>query len=159
MAPRTKVPDKNTLERWRDAGYTQAQMVELTRSEFGEVVSRSAIANAMARYGLAASGARYDDEVPWQINPMHATAHPLRMLRLLGRRNATNDLGDEETRQLDAWLEQLDDRHLIIGYDPDDVMGFHHINADYKDHDLDIPNRRRLLYMAAPKTRRIKARH
>jgi hypothetical protein len=154
MAPRTKVPDKNTLERWRDEGYTQAQMVELTLSEFGEVVSRSAIANAMARYGLSAVGPRYDEEVPWQINATHATAHPLRMLRLLGRRNATDDLGEEESRQLDSWLQQLDERQLIVGYDPDDTMGFRYINISYKDHELDIPIRRRLLYMAAPKARR-----
>ena len=86
MAPRQKVPSKDVLRRWRDEGLTQQEMVHRVLAESGEEVSRSAIANAMTRYGLAEDGARYPQEVPWSVNAMHATANPLRMLRLLGRR-------------------------------------------------------------------------
>lgn len=150
MAPRTKVPDRRTLERWRDEGYTQAEMVDLIQEEFGETVSRSAVANAMARYGLAEEKPRYEDEVPWRINPVHATMHALRMLRLLGRRNQFDDLSDYDTRSLDRWLTELKELKLIVGYDPDDIQGFRYISSKFKDHRKAVPNRRQLLWMDAP---------
>lgn len=148
MAPRTKVPDKATLRRWRDEGLTQQEMVERLYQETGEVVSRSGIANAMARLGLAGEGQRYEDEVPWAINPTHATSTPLRMLRLLGRRRSGKTLNSREHETLDQWLYQLRTRDWIVGYDPDDLTGFHYINRKYKDHDDDVPIRRRRLYLA-----------
>lgn len=149
MAPRTKVPDKTTLRRWRDEGLTQQEMVERTLQETGEIVSRSGIANAMAKAGLSADGPRYEDEVPWQINPIHATSTPLRMLRLLGRRNSGKELNSREREALDTWLHQLNTKGWIVGYDKNDMRGFHYISAEYKDHDADIPVRRRMLRMAA----------
>ena len=117
MAPPTRTPDATTLRRWRDKGYTQEQMVELTLQEFGAVVSRSGIAAAMARNGLSETGARYPDEVPWRINPIHATSNPLRMLRLLGRRREGKRLNRRETEQLDSWLDTLEEKNLIVAYE------------------------------------------
>lgn len=149
MAPPTRTPDCTTLRRWRDAGYTQKQMVELTWTEFGERVSRSAIANAMVRCDLADERPRYVEEVPWRINATHATAHPLKMLRLLGRRNAGNDMSSQEEAMLDSWLAKLKDEKLIVGYDPDDIQGFHYIASRYKDHKRPIPIRVKPLNMSA----------
>lgn len=149
MAPRVKVPPKNVLERWLKQGYTQQDMADMTLAEFGDRVSRSAIGNALVRYGLAGEGRRFEKEVPWPINASHATAYPLRMLRLLGRRNAGIDLSDHEERTLDAWLENLRTDRLIVAYDPDDLQGFFYIDAEHKDHRDRIPNRRKPLHMAA----------
>ena len=149
MPPRTRVPDKVTLTRWLDEGLTQQQMVDRTFQETGEVVTRSAIANAMVRYGMSADGARYEEEVPWQINPIHATATPLRNLRLLGRRRAGKTLNDRERVILDTWLHELTLKQWIVGYDYDDMGGFHYISEAYKDHDTDVPVRRKMLRMAA----------
>lgn len=149
MPPRTRVPDKSTLQRWLEEGLTQQQMVDRTYEETGEVVTRSAIANAIVRYGMATDGARYDKEVPWNINPIHATATPLRNLRLLGRRNAGRAMNDRERVILDTWLEELAENEWIVGYDPDDMTGFHYISARYKDHRGSAPVRRRPLRMSA----------
>lgn len=149
MPPRTRVPDKVTLTRWRDEGLSQQDMVERTLQETGEQVTRSAIANAMVRYGLSANGNRYEDEVPWDINPVHATSTPLRNLRLLGRRNNGKNLNERERVLLDSWLHELRVKQWIVGYDYDDINGFHYISEAYKDHDLDIPVRRKMLRMAA----------
>ena len=149
MPPRTRVPDKVTLTRWLDEGLTQQQMVDRTFEETGETVTRSAIANAMVRYGIAADGARYEEEVPWQINPIHATATPLRNLRLLGRRRAGKTLNDRERIALDTWLHELTVKQWIVGYDYDDLVGFFYISEAYKDHDTDVPVRRKMLRMAA----------
>ncbi len=143
MAPPTRTPSKDVLRRWRDAGYTQAEMVELTEKEFGQRVTRSAIANAMVRYGLADEAPRYED----------VTAQPVRMLRLLGKRNQGRDLTARETEELTSWLRQLDEKKLIVGYDYDDNRGFHYISKRYKDHRGKIPIRKKSLKMAAGKAR------
>lgn len=149
MAPRVKVPDKNTLSRWLEQGLTQQQMADRTLEETGEVVTRAAIANAMVRYGLSADGSRYEEEVPWQINPIHATATPLRNLRLLGRRRAGKSMNERERVLLDTWMHELTVKQWIVGYDYDDMIGFHYISEAYKDHDGDVPVRRKMLRMAA----------
>jgi hypothetical protein len=149
MAPRQKVPSKDVLRRWRDEGLTQQEMVHRVLAESGEEVSRSAIANAMTRYGLAEDGARYPQEVPWSVNAMHATANPLRMLRLLGRRQSGIELNNREGDMLDRWLSQLDEKDLIVAYDHNDIRGFHYISAIYKDHTGDSPVRIKQLRMSA----------
>lgn len=152
VAPPTLVPSKDVLQRWRDEGLTQKQMVERTLTEYGNVVTRSAIAAAMSRYGLSGDSHRYADTVPWRINADHATAHPLRMLRLLGRRREGGSLSEKETAMLDSWLGTLAEREWIVGYDADDHRGFHYIDAAYRDHDDDeLPIRVKRLRMANPR--------
>lgn len=141
MAPPTRTPDCTTLRRWRDEGLTQKQMVERTWDEFGERVTRSAIANAMVRCNLAGDRPRYEEEVPWGINAVHATAHPLKMLRLLGRRRAGNAMSAREEEQLDSWLATLKKNKWIVAYDPEDIQGFHYISSEYKDHKRPTPVR------------------
>lgn len=152
MAPPSLVPPKNVLEKWRQAGYTQKQMVDLTFHEYGNIVTRSAIAAAMARYGLSDNGKRYDDYIPWRISAEHATAHPLRALRLLARSRHGDKLNAKEQSMLDSWWKAMQDNEWIVGYDPDDVRGFHYIDDQYRDHDNpDIPIRIKRLRIANPR--------
>lgn len=102
---------------------------------------------ALVRFGLAGSTPRYHDYIPWRINPVHATAHPLRMLRLLGRRGENNFLNQREMDMLDSWLKQMKDKGFIVGYDPNDSRGFHYINKKYKDHKDTIQIRRAVLHI------------
>lgn len=157
MAPPTRTPDKNTLQRWRDAGYTQQQMVELTEQEFGARVTRSAIANAMVRYGLAETGVRYDDYLPWRVSSLHAIANPARMLRLLARRNRGGQLNAKETDMLDGWLSNIAREKVIVAYDPADTgMGFYYVDQRWKDHKGPAPIRKQTINVDAvkPATRR-----
>lgn len=159
MAPPSLVPPKNVLEKWKKAGYTQKQMVDLTFEQYGNVVTRSAIAAAMSRYGLAGDANRYEDYTPWRVSALHATAHPLRMLRLLARWRQKNDLNDKELKMVKSWYKSMQDNEWIVGYDPDDaVKGFHYIDAQYRDHDdPTIPIRRQRLRIANP--RRVGSKH
>lgn len=160
MAPPTLVPDRTTLRRWRDAGYTQKQMAEMTLEVFGNKVSRAAIAAAMRRYGLSDEGYRYEEYIPWQVAAVHATAHPLRMLRLLGRRSQGGKLNSKEDAELESWLEWIADEKCIVAYDPDDLEGpgFYYIDAKYRDHrKRTIPVRWARVHMASP--RRVVARN
>ena len=141
MAPPQIVPDKNTLARWIKEGLTHQQMADRIFEQSGHRVSRNAVSAAMIRYGLSKDGARYKDEIPWRTTMVHAKAYQLRMLRLLGRRRAGRKLNKQEAASLDQWLAQLDKEHAIVAYDPASDLGFYYIDAQYKDHDSDIPIR------------------
>lgn len=145
MARPAKVPGKDVLRRWKDAGLTQVEMVDRIEQEFGQQVTRSAVANAMARYGLAEEAPRYNDHVPWRVGALHVTAHPIRMLRLLGRRDTGGELNPREQKMLDSWLSELAERKLIVAYCPDDVRGLYYISSKHKDHKKPIPVRRKAL--------------
>lgn len=159
MPPEQRVPSKDVLRRWKEEGLTQAQMAERTLAEYGHRVTRSAIAQALSRYGLSKTYHRYEDTCPWQVNPLHISAAPLRNLRLLGKRLAGHDMTEAEERRLDWFLGNLTEKNLIVGYDPaDDGPGFVYINAEYRDHDdQDIPIRRKPLRNMAKTVRRAAA--
>lgn len=154
MAPPTLVPDSATLRRWRDAGYTQQQMADMTFEQFGNRVSRAAIAAAMRRYGLSDDGYRYEEYIPWQVSAVHATAHPLRMLRLLGRKREGLALNGKEEAMLESWMEWLHEEKCIVAYDPDDLdgPGFYYVDVKYRDHRrASVPVRLQRIHMARPR--------
>lgn len=65
------------------------------------------------------------------------------MLRLLGRRRAGVELADEEDARLDAWLDALEEKEIVVAYAPEDG-GFIYVEADeVGDGDNGIPIRRR----------------
>ena len=147
MAPPQIVPDKNTLQRWIDEGLTHQQMADRVFEMKGQRVSRNAISAAMKRYGLSKEGARYAEEIPWRVNNLHAKAFQLRMLRLLGRRRTGRELTSAESKQLREWLKRLSDESAIVAYDPDSDRGLVYIDAKWKDHDRDIPIRRKEIHL------------
>jgi hypothetical protein len=63
-------------------------------------------------------------------------------------------MSNRESDMLDNWLRSLNGQKLIVGYDPDDALGFYYINAKHKDHDEDIPMRIKMLRMNGDETRR-----
>ena len=146
MAPPTMVPDKTTLTRWKAEGLTQAQMVTRHELETGIKVSRSAMANAMIRYGLSGSHPRYHNTLPWKVSEIHLSHYAARMLRLLGRRQAGGELNPLEASRLTSWLEGLERESIIVGYDPDSVDGFLYIEKTLKDNGGFAPIRRRRVY-------------
>jgi hypothetical protein len=76
------------------------------------------------------------------------------MLRLVGRQRAGNSMSAREAEQLESWLRSVKGQNLIVGYDPDDALGFYYIDAKHKDHDEDIPMRIKMLRMNGDETRR-----
>ena len=127
MPARKQVPDKNTFERWIAAGLTQAEMRERIETEFGERVTRSAVAQAIVRYGLSTEKERYDREIPWRVRDIHLAAYPARMLRLLGRRRAGKPMTDREEQRLDSWLARLKADRAVVAYDPTHPDGFGYV--------------------------------
>jgi hypothetical protein len=86
------------------------------------------------------------------VSSEHATANPLRMLRLLARDHAGEELNAKERGMLDSWWKAMRQNEWIVGYDPDDIKGFHYIDDMHRDHDdPDIPIRRKRLRVANPR--------
>lgn len=143
-APRL-LPPTSDLARWVDAGMTHAQIAEHIERTLNQKVSRSTVSAALSRAGLTRDGMRYREELPWRVKGEHLTQYPARMLRLLGRRRSEVELTDEEDSRLDAWLDALDDKDIVVAYAPDDG-GFIYVEADeHGDGDNGIPIRKRTI--------------
>lgn len=142
------IPDKTTLERWRNEGLTHQQIAERIFEETGHRVTRAGVSAAFNKYGLSPEGKRYERTVPWRVSPKHATANPLKMLRYLGRQLETGDLDDYSTKLLDSWLEKVNANGWIVAYDPDDELGFHYVDKKWKDNrDKLVPIRRKPIHL------------
>lgn len=146
-APRI-LPSTAELKKLVDAGLTHAQIAEHVSEQTGERISRSAISSALSRAGLTRETHRYREEVPWRVSTEHLTQYPARMLRLLGRSRAGQELAADERARLDAWLAGLEDRGAVVAYCPDGP-GFIYVEADeVGDGAGGVPIRRRLIDVA-----------
>ena len=89
MPAKRLLPDNRTLKRWVDSGMTHQEIAHEVERTTGVHVSRSTVSAALSRAGLVEHQRyRYDKEIPWRVKSEHLTQYPVRMLRLLGRRNA-----------------------------------------------------------------------
>lgn len=113
-APR-KLPSPDELVALRDSGWTLKQIAE----RYG--VSTGAVHLQLKAAGRTAHRPRYEDLVPWRVQPEHDHVYPLMMLRLLARRRAGDTAGvpGVRWRMLDDWLRQLHDKDLVVVYHPD----------------------------------------
>ena len=146
MAAPRLLPPTPELKRLVDLGLTHSEIADYIHETHGVVVARSAVSAALSRAGLTTrTGMRYKAEIPWRVRADHLTQYPARMLRLLGRRRAGMDLLDEEAQRLDAWLEGLAEKDLVIAYCPDG-SGFLYVEADeVADNQDGVPIRKRLI--------------
>lgn len=143
MAAPRLLPPVTELQKMVEAGFTHQQIVERIRQDTGVVVSRSTVSVALSRAGLARDAMRYKHELPWKVKAEHLTQYPARMLRLLGRRRSGMGLTDEEADRLEAWLEALVEKGLVVAYVPEGE-GFIYVEADeVGDSPKGIPIRRR----------------
>lgn len=142
-APRI-LPPTSELKRCVEMGMTHQQIAEYLQQSLGIKVSRSSVSAALSRAGLTErEGQRYKAEIPWRVRGEHLTQYQARMLRLLGRRRAGIELTDDEENRLDAWLEALAEREIVVAYAPQSG-GFLYVEADeIGDGADDIPIRRR----------------
>lgn len=145
MAADRILPDKSTLRHWiEDEGLSHQECADRVYELTGRRVGRSAISVAVHRYGLSKPGHRYPDYTPWHTRGEHVRAYPLRMLRLMGRRDTrgAEKLSPADASALEGWLRRIEAENVIVGYDPNDEQGVHYIPAKFRDHDGPAPVRR-----------------
>lgn len=140
------VPDKTTLQAWIREGLTHKQMAQRVFETTGHKIGRTAISNAMIRYGLATERPRYTETLPWKVKTGYATHYAARMLRLLGRRDNGGTLNELEDQRLDAWLEMLRKERAVVAYDAE--TGFHYVDKGLKDHRTSAPIRRKEIHLS-----------
>lgn len=143
-APRV-LPPTQELRKLVEAGLTHADIVEHIRASTGVIVSRSAVSSALSRAGLTRETPRYKAEIPWKVKGEHLTQYAPRMLRLLGRRRAGMELAPDEALRLDAWLDGLEEKGLVVAYAPENG-GFLYVDADETDDGRNgVPIRTRII--------------
>lgn len=132
-----RAPSKEQLQDYLSRKLTQQQMVDAYFAETGIKVSRSAIAMAMHRTGLANTAhVRHDDLLPWTLRPEHRYQRDARYLRSESRRRRGEAVSAAELRRLQAWKTELDSRNAVIHYDPDSPGGWWWIERTPYDMDL-----------------------
>jgi len=142
-APRL-LPSDSELRHLVEQGLTHQQIANWVLENLGQRVSRSSVSVALSRAGLSKEAMRYKEELPWKVKADHLTEYPARMLRLLGRRRADIELTAEEDGRLDAWMEALEERDLVVAYSPE--AGFLYVDNDEKgDGSNGIPIRKRTI--------------
>lgn len=108
---------------------THKQIAELVTRETGYPVSKTSVSAALHRAGYTKSAKKYPDEIPWTVKDQHQTHYAVRMLRLLGRRNAGIRNSEEQDARLDAWLGKLEASDAVVTYFPDTEDGFFYVHA------------------------------
>lgn len=148
MAAPRLLPPTQDLRKLVDLGFTHAEIAEYVHRTTGVLVGRSTVSAALSRAGLnSRDGVRYREELPWKVRADHLTQYPARMLRLLGRRRSGMELTDEEAQRVDAWLESLEEKDLVVCYCPDGG-GFLYADADEVGDASDgVPIRRRVVHV------------
>ena len=128
-------PDKTTLRRWLVEGLTQQQAADRWTEETEQPCSRTAVAMAIARYGLTStySKPRYTETLPWRVKTEHLKHYDARMLRLLGRRSAGGRLGEVEHKELASWLRRLEELGAVVAYYPALPDGFRWVPREIGD--------------------------
>jgi hypothetical protein len=70
------------------------------------------------------------------------------MLRYLGRRQQGLPLTEKESTLLDAWLKSMAEDQIVVAYDPEDDIGFHYVDANFKDNDGEAPIRIKTIHLS-----------
>lgn len=115
--PRARIlPDAHVLLEKARSGLTHEQIAR-ELSAHGAPVARSSVSSAISRAQLSERKNRYQDFLPWRLNPAHDDTYIARVLRLAGRRAAGGTLTEAETRRVDAFLTRLKARGVVVTYD------------------------------------------
>lgn len=132
------VPNATQMRRYLERGLSQQQIADQWAADSNKRVSRAAIGMAIIRYGLesAHSRGRYDDLIPWKVEPGHRQHKQLKYLRLESRRRRGLSLTAAELRRLESWKLALKQANAVIYYEPRTEEGFFWVNREPEDKDL-----------------------
>lgn len=111
-APR-QLPDTETLKSLRRQGWTYMDIA----NEYG--VTKGAVYLQLQQGKATKARPNYKHLIPWTVRTDHAYAHPVMMLRLLGRRQNGDALPEVKGRMLDKWLKEIREADVVVCYHPD----------------------------------------
>lgn len=148
--PRPQIlPNADRLLRLVEQGYTHQQIADLVREETGHTVTRASVSVALSRAGLTEEANRYAEEIPWHLQGKDLKHYAIRMLRLLGRRRAGQELTGEQATRLDNWLAKLHEQDAVVAYCADEVPRIIYVPRERGD-SKEIPIRVKPVYLHLP---------
>ncbi|MFI8890549.1 hypothetical protein [Streptomyces paradoxus] len=80
-------------------------------------VTKGAVYLALQQAGLTGRRPSYKHLLPWTVAQVHANAHPALMLRILGARQAKQDVPEVKLGMLERWLEEVKAADVVVCYD------------------------------------------
>ena len=111
-APR-QLPDRDVLLKLRQQGWTYNDIA----AEYG--VTKGAVYWQLQSANATKARPNYKHLIPWTVRSEHQHSHPAMMLRLLGRRQAEQDIPPVKERMLDKWLRELEEAQVVVCYHPE----------------------------------------
>lgn len=149
MARPQILPNADKLLEMVQSGMTHTQIAQQVEKETGYPVSRAAVSVALSRAGLTEEKPRYAEEIPWRLQGKDLKHYAIRMLRLLGKRRAGEELTKDENTRLNNWLEKLDEADAVVAYCADSVPRIIYVPRETTD-PADIPIRRKPVFLHYP---------
>lgn len=148
--PRPQIlPSTQELIKLVEQGWTHQQIADWVHETTGEPVTRGSVSVALSRAGYADQKHRYVEEIPWRLSGKDLKHYAVRMLRLLGRRRAGDELSADDTKRLDSWLAKLAEEKAVVAYAIDEVPHIIYVPREPGD-PKDIPIRRQGVYLHYP---------
>ena len=134
--PASKIQDEGEVLRWFDEGRSYGWMVEEYRRKYGIETTETMWGNFRMRRGIPRRISRDDDLIPWGVEKRHRNSHPLHMLRLEARAREGRTLTDVEWERLAGWVARVEERGVVVHYEPDSDDGFSYVPREAADDDL-----------------------
>lgn len=123
------LPPDVQLLRWAHEGLSHAEIQAECERVAGRRLARATVSAALSlAFSTTKAGTRSYETVPWRVQPVHASAYPVRLLRLLSRRRAGIPLDEESESRLGSWLAMLERERVIVAYCPVSDDGFLYID-------------------------------
>lgn len=119
MARRRLLVDDATLLRLAQAGYTQEQIAECSKTVTGRTVSRSTVAVHFSRMGWSTEQPSHRDLIPWTVREEHQRAYAIRMLRVASRQRQGLPVSSTDAQRTQSFFGALIDAGRAIAYGPD----------------------------------------
>jgi len=149
MARPQILPNADKLLQMVQAGMTHAEIADAVARDTGYPVTRAAVSVALSRAGLTVEKPRYAEEIPWRLHGKDLKHYAVRMLRLLGKRRAGEELTADENTRLNNWLAKLDEADAVVAYCADSVPRMIYVPREDTD-PKDIPIRRKPVFLHYP---------
>ena len=149
MARPQILPNADKLLQMVQAGMTHAEIADAVSNDTGYPVSRAAVSVALSRAGLTEEKRRYAEEIPWRLHGKDLKHYAIRMLRLLGKRRAGEELTPDENVRLTNWMDKLAEADAVVAYCADSVPRIIYVPREDTD-PKDIPIRRKPVFLHYP---------
>lgn len=149
MARPQILPNADKLLQMVQAGMTHAEIADAVSKDTGYPVSRAAVSVALSRAGLTEEKRRYAEEIPWRLHGKDLKHYAIRMLRLLGKRRAGEELTPDENVRLTNWMDKLAEADAVVAYCADSVPRIIYVPREDTD-PKDIPIRRKPVFLHYP---------